>query len=144
MNTKQKMLRPALAVLIAAGMLGACASMVTASTANVTLSGMNEVPPTTTNATGQAQFTVDRDWTIQGKVTTTGIAGTAAHIHEAAPGTNGGVIIPLTRTGENEWAVPSGARLTDSQFKSYRQGRLYVNVHSATNPGGEIRGQLTP
>jgi hypothetical protein len=144
MNIKSKMMRPALAVLVAAGMLGGCASMVTASTAKVALSGTNEVPPATTNASGEAQFTVDRDWTIQGKVQTAGIAGTAAHIHEAATGANGGVIIPLTRTGENEWSVPPGTRLTEGQFKSYREGRLYVNVHSAANPGGEIRGQLTP
>jgi hypothetical protein len=144
MTTKWTLMRPALAVLVAAGMLGACASMVTASTAKVTLAGANEVPPATTTAGGTAEFTVDRDWTIQGKVTTTGIDATAAHIHDAPPGSNGGVIIPLTRTGDNEWSVPAGARLTEGQFKSYREGRLYVNVHSAANPGGEIRGQLTP
>lgn len=144
MTTKWTTLRPALALLVAAGMLGACASMVTASTAKVSLTGANEVPPATTNASGTAEFTVDRDWTIQGKVMTTGINATAAHIHEAATGTNGGVIVPLTRTGDNEWSVPPGSRLTEGQFKSYREGRLYVNVHSAANPGGEIRGQLTP
>jgi hypothetical protein len=139
-----KTLRSTLALVAAAALLSACASMVGTSQAKVALSGSNEVPPVSTSASGQAQFSVDRDWAIQGQVLTTGITGTAAHIHEAAPGSNGPVIIPLTRSGDGQWSVPAGARLTDSQFKSYRAGHLYVNVHSAANPGGEIRGQLTP
>lgn len=135
----------AVAAVFAASLLAACASMVGSSTANVALTGGEEVPPVSTStATGNAKFTVDRDWTIQGKVTTKGVAGTAAHIHEAARGKNGPVVIPLTKSGDNEWTVPAGTRLTDAQFRSYRGGTLYVNVHSAANPGGEIRGQLSP
>jgi hypothetical protein len=67
-----------------------------------------------------------------------------AHIHEGAPGSNGGVAIPLEKKSDNEWAVPAGATLTDAQFKSYKAGNLYVNVHSDANKGGEIRGQLMP
>jgi len=127
-------------IVVAAG----CASTFTQSQAKVALTGAEEVPPVTTTAAGDARFTVDRDWTIQGKVTTTGIAGTAAHIHDGARGKNGPVAIPLAKTADNEWSVPPGTKLTDAQFKSYQQGTLYVNVHSAANPGGEIRGQLTP
>jgi len=130
--------------LVLAGLLAGCASMVGTSKAVFPLSGSNEVPPVVTAATGNAWFTVDRDWTVNGKVTTAGIAATAAHIHEGKQGENGPVIVPLTRTGENEWSVPPGSRLTDAQFKSYRSGYLYVNVHSAAHPGGELRGQLTP
>jgi hypothetical protein len=136
--------RSALVAIALAGILAGCASMLSSSNANVALSGANEVPPVTTDASGNATFTVDRDWTIQGKVTTQGLAGTAAHIHDAPPGKNGGVIIPLAKTGDNEWSVPPGTRLSEAQFNSYRAGSLYVNVHSAANPGGEIRGQLTP
>jgi hypothetical protein len=74
---------------------------------------------------------------------TTGIAGTAAHIHEGAIGMNGPVIIPLTKNGDT-FAVPTGAKLTTAQFASYQAGNLYVNVHTAANLGGEIRAQLKP
>jgi hypothetical protein len=67
-----------------------------------------------------------------------------AHIHEAAMGKNGPIIVPLTKTDDNTWSVPPGAKLTDAQYASYMAGNLYVNVHSEANPGGEIRGQLLP
>ena len=79
-----------------------------------------------------------------GSVTTTGVAGTAAHIHLAAPGQNGPVIVPLNKTGDNVWSVPPSIRLNDVQYEAYKLGNLYVNVHSAANPGGEIRGQIMP
>jgi len=84
------------------------------------------------------------DRSVSGSVTTTGIAGTAAHIHLAAPGRNGPVIVPLNKTGDNVWSVPPGIRLNDAQYEAFKLGNLYVNVHSANNPAGEIRGQITP
>jgi len=39
-------------------------------------------------------------------------------------------------------SVTDGAKLTEAQYESYKAGKLYVNVHSAANPGGEIRGQI--
>ena len=109
---------------------------------SLTLTGGEEVPPVTTSATGTGRFTVGSDGSIQGKVTTTGIDGTAAHIHMAPRGQNGGVIVPLAKSGDNEWSTASGAKLTDAQLAAYRAGGLYVNVHSAANPGGEVRAQL--
>ena len=79
---------------------------------------------------------------VQGTITTTGIAGTAAHIHMAAMGKNGPVIVPFLRMGDNTWGPAGGARLTDAQYKAYLAGELYVNVHSEANKGGEIRAQL--
>ena len=144
MKTTPTSRRTALAALLLAGLVAGCASTISASKAMVTLSGSNEVPAVVTAASGDAWFTVDRDWTVNGKVTTSGIAATAAHIHEAKQGQNGPVIVPLARTADNEWSVPPNTRLTEAQFKSYRAGSLYVNVHSTAFPGGELRGQLTP
>jgi hypothetical protein len=75
---------------------------------------------------------------------TTGVAGTMAHIHEGAPGKNGGVAVPLAKNGDNGWSVPAGAKLSDAQYEAFKAGNLYVNVHSSANPGGEIRGQIKP
>jgi hypothetical protein len=75
----------------------------------VTLSGSQEVPPVTTSATGSGTITVAADQSISGKITTTGIKGTAAHIHLAPAGENGPVIVTLTKDGENGWAVGPGA-----------------------------------
>ena len=67
------------------------------------------------------------------------MTATASHIHEGAPGTNGPVIVPFTKTGDNTFASAEGAKLTESQYASYKAGNLYVNVHSAAHPVGEIR-----
>ena len=109
----------------------------------VTLSGDQEVPPVKSAGSGTGTITIGADKSVSGSVTTTGIAATAAHIHEGAAGANGPVIIPLTKSGDT-YAVPAGAKLTDAQFASFQAGKLYVNAHTAANPGGEIRGQLKP
>jgi len=69
---------------------------------------------------------------------------TVAHIHEAAAGTTGSIIVPLSKISDNVWAVPAGAKLTDAQYESYKAGNLYCNVHSAAYKSGEIRGQIKP
>jgi hypothetical protein len=111
---------------------------------SVTLSGDQEVPPVTTSGSGSGTITIGDDGSVSGSVTTTGVPGTMAHIHEGAPGKNGGVAIPLEKKGENGWAVPAGAKLSDAQMKAFKAGNLYVNVHTEKNKGGEVRGQLKP
>lgn len=108
----------------------------------VKLDGSHEVPPVDTQASGSGTITISSDKSVHGSITTQGIEATAAHIHEAAAGANGPVIIPLARGADNTWVVPAGAMLTDAQYRSYMSGNLYVNVHSAAHPGGEIRAQL--
>ena len=111
---------------------------------NVMLNGDQEVPPVTTAARGTGVFKFGDDGSVSGKVTTTGISGNAAHIHEAARGKNGGVIIPLVKDGEDTWSVPAGTKLSAAQAAAYKAGGLYVNVHSDAHKDGEIRGQITP
>ena len=110
----------------------------------VTLSGSEEVPAVTTSATGTGTITVNDDMTVSGSVTTKGVEGTAAHIHLAPAGKNGPPVVPLTKSSDGVWSVPAGAKLTAEQYAAFKAGNLYVNVHSAANKGGEIRGQLKP
>jgi len=132
------------AVTLIAGALACASAVALAAATHVTLAGSEEVPPVQSAASGKGTITVNDDKTVSGSVMTKGVKGTMAHIHEAAPGENGGVIIPLTKKGDNEWVVPAGAKLTDEQYNAYKAGRLYVNVHSEAHKGGEIRGQLKP
>jgi hypothetical protein len=67
-----------------------------------------------------------------------------AHIHEGAIGKNGPPIITLEKGADESWTVPAGSKLTDEQYKSFRAGNLYVNVHSDQHKSGEIRAQLKP
>ena len=113
-----------------------------AAKSGTTLSGSQEVPPVNTQASGVSTIEVIGDKTVIGNVQTTGMTGTVAHIHIGASGQNGPVIIPLVKSGENTWAVPGNTVLSSAQFDAFRAGNLYVNVHSAANPGGEIRAQL--
>lgn len=109
---------------------------------SITLTGSAEVPPVNTSATGSGQIEVLPDHTVSGTINVSGLVPTMAHIHEAAVGKNGPPIITLTQTATDSFVVPAGARLTDAQFASFTSGKLYLNVHSARHPSGEIRGQL--
>ena len=142
MSTLLQKSKPALAVLAIA--LAACASMGMNPDVRVTLSGASEVPPVNTSAYGSGTIRVGQDQSVSGSISTTGVAGTAAHIHTGAAGKDGPVIVPLAKSGDSGWSVPAGAKLTDAQYQSFKAGELYVNVHSAANKGGEIRGQLNP
>lgn len=140
----------ALAVAGALGIVAGCTTQMGAPmgdamyTQTVTLSGANEVPPVTTAATGTATVTIRPDHTVSVKVSATGMNATASHIHQGAASANGPVIVPFTKTGDNTFVAPDGAKLTDAQYDAFKAGNLYVNVHTAANPGGEIRGQLKP
>jgi CHRD domain-containing protein len=116
------------------------------------LSGANETPAVTTNASGTGVLALNPSTgQISGFVRTTGITVAdpasplrQAHIHTGAAGTNGNIIVPLveTATGSGIWAVPAGTALTPDQVASFNSDGLYFNVHSEANPGGEIRGQI--
>ena len=128
-----------MAVLLATG-----AGLASAGTLHVRLKGSQETPPVKTMARGYGVIEVAADGTVSGKVTTHGIKGTMAHIHEGAPGQAGKPIIALAPGPHGTWVVPDGSKLTPDQYKEFQAGDLYINVHSAAHPGGEIRGQLKP
>lgn len=115
-----------------------------ASAATLTLTGEQEVPPVITSGRGTGEFTVAADGTISGSITTKGVPGTKAHIHQGSVGVNGPVIITLIQGEGGVWQVPPATRLTAEQMALYRAGGLYVNVHTETNKNGEVRAQLVP
>lgn len=141
---KTKSLPNRMTQAVVAVALATCSILALAAEIKVTLSGAQEVPPVTTSASGSGSIVINDDKSVSGSITTTGVQGVAAHIHEAASGKNGPVIIPFVKSGENGWSPQPGAKLTDAQYASFKAGNLYVNVHSAANKGGEIRGQLKP
>ena len=128
----------------AAILLAACAGMTSAKSVNVTLSGSEEVPPVSTTARGSGTIRVGEDMSVSGSFTVSGLSPFAAHIHIGARGTNGPVAVGFTKTADNVWSLPAGAKFTDAQHRAFLAGETYVNVHTPANKGGEIRGQLRP
>ena len=107
------------------------------------ISAAQEVPANASTATGTGTLVVDPlTRAASGGLTATGLTITAAHIHLGATGVNGPVIIPLVSTSTGVFSVPANTVFTADQFKAYKQGNLYYNVHSVAFPGGEIRGQI--
>ena len=135
-TSKKRMNVMTLALALSFGITSAAAVA-----ADVKLSGDQEVPPVKSAGSASGAITIGDDGAVSGSVTATGFAPTAAHIHQAAAGKNGPVIVPFTKEGD-KFSAPAGAKLTPDQLKAYKAGELYVNVHSAANPGGEVRAQL--
>ena len=112
----------------------------------VKLDGSQEVPPVTTNASGTASVVLHPNGTVSYDETVTGITPSAAHFHNAAAGATAGVVRNTTLTNNTvsgTWSSSDATQpLTDALLRELVKGRLYLNVHSSTNPGGEIRGQV--
>ncbi len=108
-----------------------------------TLSGNNEVPAVVTTATGDAAGTFNKTTKILNlTVNYAGITPTAWHIHKAAAGVNGGVVFNFGTAFSSPFVYTSPAAFTAAQETDLTTGLNYLNLHSAKNPGGEIRGQL--
>lgn len=78
-------------------------------------------------------------WTLTFRRLTGGAV--AAHIHIGRPGVAGPVVLPLC--GPCATGAKDRGTLTPAQARMLERGRGYANVHTARNPAGEIRGQLT-
>jgi hypothetical protein len=104
------------------------------------LIGDEETPPVVTSATGDATFSVNPDNSITYLVTTTGLTGTAAHIHTGGVGVSGPITFPLSG-GPTVWSGTTAPMMV-VDFNNLQSLGLYVNVHTGANPNGEIRGQI--
>jgi CHRD domain len=80
--------------------------------------------------------------TLKWKLTFAKLTGpaTASHIHMAAKGTAGNIVVPLCAPCKS--GATGTATLTAPEITAFKKHLLYVNVHTAKNPNGEIRGQL--
>jgi hypothetical protein len=109
-----------------------------------TMNGKSEVPANATPGTGAVTVTYDTETKkLTWKGSYSGLTGpaTAAHFHgPASVGKNAGVMIPISPDGPS---FEGSATLNGAQAKALMDGEMYVNVHTAANKGGEIRGQLT-
>ena len=112
-------------------------------TFTATLSGAAEVPANTAVGTGSLEAKLDKSTNqLTWSVTFIGLTGpaTMAHFHgPAMPGANAGVAVPFPSAVS---PVEGKATLTPAQAADLLAGKWYANVHTAANPGGEIRGQL--
>ena len=80
--------------------------------------------------------------TLKWKLTFAKLTGpaTAAHIHMAAKGKSGNVVVPLCQPCKS--GMTGTATVSSALISAFKKHLLYVNVHTAKNPNGEIRGQL--
>ncbi|HEX9656533.1 MAG TPA: CHRD domain-containing protein [Bacteroidota bacterium] len=119
-----------------------------------TLDGTQEVPPVVTTASGTGSFTLSDDFTqLKWVVSYQGLSGTltaGGHFHVGQIGVNGPVVKniasggdPASNTISGTWTSSDATQpLTPALVESLLTGRMYVNFHTAANPGGEIRGQV--
>ena len=109
------------------------------------LSGAEEVPANNSAGRGMADIALNRQtnvltWTV----TYSGVSSpvTAGHFHgPALAGQNAGVVLPFS--GSMASPISGSATLTAAQVADLSAGKWYVNLHTAANPGGELRGQVT-
>jgi hypothetical protein len=109
------------------------------------MTAASEVPPKNSPATGDVEATFDTATDhLVFTATYKNLTGpaTMAHFHgPAAAGVNAGVIVPVK--GDLSSPIRGEATLTPEQAADLIDGKWYFNVHTAANPGGEIRGQVT-
>jgi hypothetical protein len=136
------------AIAIAFFSISSCSKSSTTPDPNITfkatLNAANERPPNASAATGSATLVFNNNTKIF-TITTSyaGLTGTAtaSHIHKGDVTVAGPVIFPFTNVTVSP-IVYTSAALDATQEADLKAGNYYVNVHTAANPAGEIRGQL--
>jgi CHRD domain len=109
------------------------------------LTAAQEVPSNASSATGTGLVSLDPETKkFSARLTVTGLAATAAHIHTAPIGVSGPIRFPLTETtpGSGVWVSAANETMNDAEIALLKAGGLYFNAHSTALPNGEIRGQI--
>lgn len=149
------MKRGALSLAVAAILVLPAVAIAHAQTFTTRLSPDNEVPPVAepSEGSGHATVTIKDDDSIEYEVTYRDLTGEVmmGHIHFGSPDVAGPVMIPLTvgpspmtgtLTEADFMPVEDGPQTYAEALDAIRNGETYVNLHTAANPSGEIRGQL--
>ena len=137
-------------LVLAVSVIGAAWSQLAqADTFKFPLTGVECVPPVATNGTGEADVTYDPEsLVVTWNITYSGLSSavTMAHFHgPAAPGKSGPVVVWLTQRGDTPGNPIRGqTTLTSEQALQLTAGDWYVNLHTQSYPGCELRGQVTP
>ncbi|WP_437729275.1 CHRD domain-containing protein [Sorangium sp. So ce861] len=104
------------------------------------LSGAEEVPRVSSSASGFASLVLNAARNkITYRITVNGVTPTDAHVHRGIVGVNGNIVYPLSPLGQ---VIEGTQAITSKDLEDLGRRQWYVNVHSATNPKGEIRGQV--
>lgn len=142
------LLRSTVLAGVAAAALAGCGMMGRSDTARFggTLNGASEVPPNMARGSGMAEAWLDKKSNVlKWKVTYSGLSGpaTAGHFHgPASAGANAGPVVAFKDVSSSP--IEGQTTLTASQAADLMAGKWYANIHTAANPGGEIRGQMLP
>jgi hypothetical protein len=137
----------AIALTVGVGIATASLGMAAASAETIKLKadlkGSNEVPPNSSPASGTAEATLDTatkvlTWVVTFKDLTGPAVG--AHFHgPSEPGKNAGIVLPFKTT---QSPIEGTATLSETQMGDLLAGKWYANIHTAANPGGELRGNM--
>jgi hypothetical protein len=114
--------------------------------ASVPMTPAQIFPAPRSSASGMASLKVNMETgAVRGTVQLSGVTATAVSINEGFAGSSGSAVIHLApAAGVGAFEVPAGALLTPEQVSAFTQGKLYVIASSASNPRGEVRGQIAP
>jgi hypothetical protein len=116
-------------------------------TCSVSLDGSQEVPSVSTDGTGSAAMTFNSSSNeLTWSISFSGLSGpaTMAHFHgPALGGSNAGVLVNIGEISGLDSPMNGSAVLTAEQATALVDGKMYINIHTAANGGGEIRGQVS-
>ena len=150
------------AAMMAALLFGAAGASAQAVVATATLGGGDETPILLSGAAGTAEVAIDttaKEFAITLRIFNIPTTTTAGHIHVGSKGIAGPVVLDFPaiagrlgdfvtafRVGEASFRPNAaiGINTIDDLIQAVANGNAYVNIHTTTFPGGEIRGQLVP
>ena len=116
-----------------------------AETFRARLSPMPTTPQTVTTITGEGEVILTLNGntlTVSGNFTGMNSVATMAHVHNGPPAQPGPVVHQLEVTKMPAGEISAVLELTDAQVTALRNNELYIQVHSETNPPGELRGWI--